>query len=75
VICNVCGRQVEESYPGSGQAMPCKCISKVLPSLELEEELHAGPCEYEDGYGEWPYTEVRCTKCSEAIRKSKREGR
>jgi hypothetical protein len=33
--------------------------------------LHDGPCELEDGYGEWPYDQVRCVKCLAAIRKSK----
>lgn len=47
MICNICGRQVEESFPGSGQPMPCRCISKVLPSLELEDEQSE---KYDDTY-------------------------
>jgi hypothetical protein len=36
MVCNVCGRQVEEAYPGSGQAMPCICVTRRLPSLEVD---------------------------------------
>jgi len=50
-------------------------MSSLAPNLEPDDEsdgLHEGPCEYEDGYGDWPYTETRCVKCCAAIRESKR---
>jgi hypothetical protein len=39
---------------------------------DASQGAHTGPCEYEGGYGEWPYDEVRCVLCLAAIREQKR---
>jgi len=74
----------DEKECRGGEDLPCRCDSFIEPiecqpphqgcgcERDASQGAHAGPCEYEDGYGDWPYTETRCVKCCAAIRENAR---
>jgi hypothetical protein len=48
-----------------------KDASGDCPDWCHSDGAHAGPCEYEGGYGDWPYDTVRCVKCLAVIHAEK----
>lgn len=57
-----------DEIPGLGRNV---LDSPEPPHDDPSDGLHDGECELEDGYGEWPYDQVKCVKCLAAVKGSK----
>jgi len=57
----------------SGEAAPGSVAETQNQDVSDSESdgLHDGPCEWQDGYGDYPYDERRCVLCAAAERASK----